>query len=329
MRTAGVSVECGVGGSAAPPSLLPCPRSRRALCGHLWCVSRSPGVLPRAAGPGAARSCHTIAGPPAAAAAPRGAFYSPEPGLPCPAMGSGGRGTPGSRVAPPEPGRNGGPGLRGAGRERPEQPVITDKYRPGAGSQSLPWGHRLITARSRHPANPTAPPGLGKGARGPSCPHLGVGVDPRGPPCTPVALSGLAGLGFPPPEAPQSPRPLPGTANAACGGCRCHLLPPVTPPGEGHGGLQPPRSVPRDPKQLWDPRAEGSWPCPRAGTARAPRPVLQGPRQVPPGPGDPFGGGPGGAAGSPRRQRAGVTSAGRCDVTEPRRGRAAAKAGPE
>lgn len=249
------------GGSAAPPSLLPCPRSRRALCGHLWCVSRSPGVLPRAAGPGAARSCHTIAGPPVAAAAPRGAFYSPAPGLPCPAMGSGGRGTPGSRVV--SLGRAGtGAGAGGAGQERPEQPVITDKYRPGAGSQSLPWGHRLITARSRHPANPTAPLGLGKGARGPSCPHLGVGVDPWGPPCTPVALSGRAGLGFPPPEAPQSPRPLPGTANAACGGCRCHLPPPVTPPGEGHGGLQPPRSVPGTPGSSGTPvpRAPGRVP---------------------------------------------------------------------
>lgn len=215
-----------------------------------------------------------------------------------------------------------GPGGQGCGvrtGNAPEQPVITDKYRPGAGSQRRPWAPANHRPGMGTLQAPTPALGLGKGwlvAPVSPRPHPGVGEDPRGwceqgsPPAPPwPCQGGWARVSFP--GAVAVPATSPGVQLIpGAGAASVTLLPPVAPPpSEGCGGPQPPRSVPpvalRPPRALGPPcrtRPEDPWPYPRAGTGRAARRVLQGPRQVPPSPGDPFGGGPGGAAGSPRRQ---------------------------
>lgn len=151
-----------------------------------------------------------------------------------------------------------GPGGRGCGvraGNAPEQPVITDKYRPGAGSQRQPWApayHRPVTGTLRAPT-PTL--GLGKGclvAIASPCPHLSVGVDPRSfceqgsPPASPwPCRGGWARVSSP--ESISVPTTSPGVQLIpGAGAAGVTLLSPVAPPpSEGHGGCSHHSPCPR------------------------------------------------------------------------------------
>lgn len=178
-------------------------------------------------------------------------------------------------------------GLGGAGAARygPGTPrsslSLPINIGPGARSQrSQPWAPadpRPLTGTLRAPnAHPGAGEGLPGGHGTPSwvsgwIPGAGVNTAPPSP--APPWPCQAGGARVSSPGAAAVPATSPGVQlMPPAGAAGATLLPPVTPPpSEGYGGLQPPRSEPRwlrDPRQLWDPRAEEFWSYLRAGTGR-------------------------------------------------------------
>lgn len=195
-----------------PPGLSPCQDG--SALGHLW---PGPRGQPALAGSGHPVPVGAVTGsPPAAAAAPHCAFYSPGPGLPVPAAG---QALPGHRGhAWHRPGRAGPVGSEAAGTARacPRAACRHRQRRARVWGASTGRGHRHHRTAQGRPAVPRHLLGSRQGLAGghrvpvasPWCEGrsgIPVPVRAEAPPAAhPRGLVGVTGLGFPPPE------PLPG-----------------------------------------------------------------------------------------------------------------------